>query len=236
MKILLIGAHTGGIGDEFAAQLQDRIDAEPKTAWGEVLSVLAPTRKELDVTSQNSIGAYLKDHGPFDGIVYSAGVNKLGPVDMLSAWEMNKTFEVNVYGLPLIIGAHLRLFPEAEGRAVQVISDAAHTPMRQSLAYCASKAAAEMALKVMARELFPSWTFVGVNPGIVEGTPMTDDIEQHVMAARGWTQEAAQSYEVANSVLGRRVQKHEVANLLWYALRGPEALNGSIITINGKGY
>ncbi len=232
-KTLIVGAHTGGIGDELAAVWRESNDVWPDGTDNELF---APTIDELDVTRPVSMRFYLSLHGPFDEIVYAAGVNILASVDDLNYDILDRTFAVNTFGLPLLLGAHLNQFPLAEGRAVQVISDAAHTPMRQSLAYCASKAAAEMALKVMARELHPSWTLVGVNPGVVEGTAMTDDIEKHVMEARGWTQEAAQAYETANSVLGRRVEKHEVANLLWYALRGPEALNGSIITINGKGY
>lgn len=230
MKTLLIGAHTEGIGDEFA----DRWFEEDRGKLGNKL--YAPPMAELDVTDQISIIDYLRASGPFDQIVYCAGVNWLRSVDNLTIELLQKTFAVNTFGLPLLMRSHLTIFPEAEGRVVQVISDAAHTPMRQSLAYCSSKAAAEMALQVMARELFPSWTLVGVNPGVVDETDMTSAIEQHVMNNRGWTQEAAQAYEQASSVLGRRVFKHEVANLLWYALNAPEALNGSIITINGKGY
>jgi NAD(P)-dependent dehydrogenase (short-subunit alcohol dehydrogenase family) len=225
MKTLLIGGHTNGIGDTFA----DLWESRTLTAN----DLYVPNRHELDVTSQNSIGSYLRLHGPFRGIVYSAGINKLAEVEMLSFYEMNKTFEVNVYGFPVLLGAHLRMFPEDGGRAVQVVSDAAHTPMRNSLTYCASKTAAEMSVRVMARELYPRWVVAGVNPGVVEDTEMTSSVDEAVRKVRGWTPEEAQAYEDIRSVLGRRVWKDEVAETIWFALHGPEAINGSIITING---
>ena len=230
MKTLLIGAHTEGIGDAFLELWAER--------RGQPHQLFEPVIAELDVTEHddaqhNSIEFYLRQHGPFDEIVYSAGVNWLRSVRELSPSLMARTFEVNAFGLPLLLATHLRLFPEARGRAIQVVSDAAHTPMRNSLAYCSSKAAAEMSVRVLARELFPQWSVVGVNPAVVDGTAMSDSVDFKVREMRGWTEAEAEAYEAKTSVLGRRVRKSEVADLLWYALCGPEALNGSIITING---
>lgn len=227
MKTLLIGAHTDGIGDSFQEIWVD-------DNFGKLGDLLfAPTMAELDVTDVDTIDLYLHHNGPFDRIVYSAGVNWLREVVNLTPVLLHKTFQVNSFGFPLVLGAHTRLFPGARGRAVQVVSDAAHTPMRNSLAYCASKAAAEMSVRVLARELFPQWVVVGVNPGVVDETGMSDSVDAKVREMRGWTPEEAEAYEKKTSVLGRRVRKEEVADLLWYALCGPEALNGSIITING---
>lgn len=227
MKTLLIGAYTEGIGDAFLEEWNSRNVGN----LGDLL--FAPTIAELDVTDQDSMATYLWKNGPFDEIVYSAGVNWLRAVVDITPGMLVKTFEVNTFGFPLLLGTHMILFPEARGRAVQVVSDAAHTPMRNSLAYCASKAAAEMSVRVLARELFPQWTVLGVNPGVVDETGMSDSVDAKVRSMRGWTPAEAEAYEKKNSVLGRRVRKAEIADLLWYALRGPEALNGSIINING---
>jgi NAD(P)-dependent dehydrogenase (short-subunit alcohol dehydrogenase family) len=232
-KTLLVGAHTGGIGDEFGEIWQEHVEAEGG-GWGVNEDLFfAPILEELDVTMIGNINSYLKRHGPFKEIVYCAGINNLARVEDLDWLRLNHTFQVNTFGFALLLGHHLRLFPEARGRAALVVSDAAHTPMRNSFAYCTSKAAAEMGVRVLARELFPRWTVVGVNPGVVGDTAMTESVDAKVRDLRGWTKEEADEYEAKTSVLGRRVTKREVAETLWFAVSGPEALNGSIITVNG---
>jgi hypothetical protein len=61
---------------------------------------------------------------------------------------------------------------------------------------------------------------------------MTRELAEKIPAFRGWTEDQAREYEGVPPI-GRRVTKPEVAETLWFALTGPQALNGSIITING---
>jgi NAD(P)-dependent dehydrogenase (short-subunit alcohol dehydrogenase family) len=224
MKTLIVGANTGGIGDAL-------VEVYDPESMEDVL--YTPTIEQLDVRAPDLMVEYVLQNGPFDRIVYSAGMSRLGWIKDLRARDLDRAFDVNLNGAILLASAHVKFFPEARVRYAVVVSDAAHTPMRGSIAYCVSKAGLEMAVRCMARELAPLWTVVGVSPGVVEDTPMTNQLGYDIPAFRSWTPAQAREYEDKTNVLGRRVDKQEVAETLLFALTGPEALNGSIIIING---
>ena len=228
MKTLVIGAHTEGIGDAFV----DHWAGAFPFVGADWDNMFRPTREQLDVRDNQSIMLYVMNHGPFDAIVYSAGVSQLKWMADVTWRDLDKVWDINVAGAILLAAAHTNQFPEHPVRYAVVVSDAAHTPMRGSIAYTTSKAALEMAVRNMAREMAPLWTVVGVSPGVVEGTPMTAQLADEVPQFRGWTAAQAMAYE-GHPPIGRRVTKQEVAETLWFALTGPQALNGSIITING---
>jgi NAD(P)-dependent dehydrogenase (short-subunit alcohol dehydrogenase family) len=229
MSTLIIGCHTGGIGDA----VHDYIISTDNVKDHWFGRIYAPTLMELDVQRQGSVHAYILDHGPFDHIVYSAGLSALEWIKDASRQTMGRLMGVNALGMVDVAAVHETLFPNSVVRFVGIVSDAAHTPMRGSVAYCMSKAAAEMGIRVMARELAPLWTVVGASPGVVDDTGMTNRLAKEIPEFRGWTPEAARAYEDSSSVIGRRVTKQEVAEMVYFALTGPQALNGSILTING---
>jgi NAD(P)-dependent dehydrogenase (short-subunit alcohol dehydrogenase family) len=225
IKTLIIGCHTAGIGDAYNQVQRPGVG---------VYSKRMPTISMLNVEDWVSIREYLAAEGPFDEIVYSAGISQLEWVkDVGTAQRYDRTQNINTRGVVLVASAHVELFPEHPVRYAVIVSDAAHTAMRGSVAYCVSKAGAEMAVMVLARELAPLWTVVGISPGVVDGTGMTNQLAKDIPEFRGWTPEAARAYEDKSSVLGRRVTKEEVAETILFALTGPQALNGSILTING---
>lgn len=223
-KTLIIGGHTKGIGDAYEDE------CIPGSIVGEEL--FKPTIQELDVRDNQSIAVYIWNYGPFDHIVYSAGVSQLKWVQDITWRDLDRVWDVNVAGAILVAAAHAERFPEHPVRYAVVVSDAAHTPMRGSIAYTTSKAALEMAVRNMGREMAPLWTVVGVSPGVVEGTGMTRELAELIPSFRGWTEDQAREYE-GTPPIGRRVTKQEVAQTISFALTGPQALNGSIITING---
>jgi len=225
-KTLVIGAHTDGIGDAVIAMRGELGPSHPRN------TLSAPTREQFDVRDEFSIGKWIDLHGPFDEIVYSAGVSQLKWVDDITWRDIDRVYDVNVTGAILVAAQHRRWYPDHPVRYAVVVSDAAHTPMRGSIAYTTSKAALEMAVRNMGREMAPLWTVVGVSPGVVEGTGMTRELAEKIPTFRGWTEDQAREYE-GTPPIGRRVTKREVAETLWFALTGPQALNGSIITING---
>jgi NAD(P)-dependent dehydrogenase (short-subunit alcohol dehydrogenase family) len=166
--------------------------------------------------------------------VYSAGVNNLSWISELSDNMVeHDTFDVNVHGFVDTISLHKRTWPTANVSCVAVSSDAADHPMRGSLAYCASKAALDMAIRVAARGLAPLWRVNGVAPGMVEGTPMTAYIDQEVPHFRGWTTEEAKTYERSQVPSGRRALLSEVAETICWVLTGPAQMTGEIVRING---
>jgi NAD(P)-dependent dehydrogenase (short-subunit alcohol dehydrogenase family) len=193
-----------------------------------------PPRDKLDVTSGVDISSYIRTHGPFPYIVYSAGRNELAWVDSLDIdLTMYTMFEVNCAGFVHFISRHIRTFPEQPVSAVAVSSDAGRIPMRGSIAYCASKAALDMSIKVLARELAPLHRINAVAPGMVEDTPMTEYIDKTIPEFRSWTPEHAREYEKQNTPTGRRATRLEVARTIAWVLTGPEQMTGAIIEITG---
>lgn len=226
---LILGTATGSIGDSLVVSFLDPFTGSP----GPGNELHTPTQEQLDLTKESNIRSYVRDYGPFDEMVFTAGVSELKWIKDTRSIDLQRVFQINFEGAVLLAARHAELYPRHKVRYVVLISDAADTPMRGSLAYCASKAALEMAVRCMARELHPTFTVVGVSPGVVEDTGMTNALAEEIPAFRGWTPEQARAYEDKGSVLGRRVTKAEVERTILWALQGPEALNGSIITLNG---
>jgi NAD(P)-dependent dehydrogenase (short-subunit alcohol dehydrogenase family) len=222
-KCLIIGGNSG-IGKTTAKVMAEKLGRDIHT----------PHRNELDVESSASVSTYIRTHGPFPYIVYSAGYNELAWVrDQNIDVTMEYLFSINCAGFVLTISEHLRIFPGEVMSAVAVSSDAARIPMRGSVAYCASKAALDMAVKVLARELAPLNRINAVAPGMVEDTPMTEYIDKTIPEFRGWTPEHAREYEEQNTPTGRRATRKEVAKTIAWVLTGPEQMTGAIIEING---
>lgn len=220
---LIIGGNSG-IGKAVANKLSGRQD---------LFLVYCPVHTEMDVTSAEHVERYIRTNGPFDQIVYSAGVNRLQWIGPGIMSQIGHTMHVNVGGFVSVISAHKSEYPDRPVSVVAVSSDAAERPMRGSLAYCASKAALDMAIKVAARELAPLWRVNGVAPGMVEGTPMTDYIDRTIPLFRGWTPEEAREYERTSVPTGRRATLEEVADTIIWVLTGPAQMTGEIVKING---
>ena len=224
-KVLVVGG-TSGIGEATADLIRKSKDEE----W----QVLTPPRSELDVLRPPQMLQYVQEQGPFSHIVYSAGINTLSwararRIDVI----MDEMFYVNCAGFAQLISSCIRAYPDQPLSAVAVSSDAARIPMRGSVAYCASKAALDMTVKVLGRELAPMHRINAVAPGMVEGTAMTRYIDEAVPEFRGWTREYARDYEKAGTPTGRRATLEEVAETIYWVLFGPGQMTGTIIDITG---
>lgn len=221
MKALVIGARDGNIGEGIAYEI-NRLYGMPvhRTSVG-----------ALDVRSSADVRTYIKEQGPFEHFVYCAGLQHLEMIPDLTDDAIDDIFDVNVQGF-------LRVMRELtanqdSGNVLALVSDASYTPMRGSINYCASKAALAMAVRVAARELAPRWRVNGLSPTVVEGTPMTAEIDAIVPALRGWSVEEAQAYERSMIPMQRRVRVSEVVTLAMDILFGPQMLTGSIINMTG---
>jgi NAD(P)-dependent dehydrogenase (short-subunit alcohol dehydrogenase family) len=223
-KALIVGGHSG-IGLVTAGLIKVN---HPK------MELCIPEKEILDVRSHVEIHACVRMEGPFTHILYSAGVNELSWADNPNLdTVMYDAMEVNCFGFAVLIGEHVRQFPAHEFSAVAVSSDAGRIPMRGSLAYCVSKAALNMAVRQLARELAPSCRVNAVAPGMVDGTNMTRYIDEHIPYFRGWTPEYTAEYERQGIPTGRRATLSEVAETIEWVLMGPGQMTGAIIDING---
>jgi len=225
-KTLIVGSAKEGVGDTFAQYLE-AIEHEDDG------HVYLPSVGSLDVLSSNSLHKYIDHNGPFDRIVYAAGFNQLGWVDDLTHDSFDKHMALNVWGFVDVVRAHRYYWPNNQLNMVVVVSDAAETPMRSSLAYCSSKAAALMAVRCLARECYPSLRIVAVSPGVVSKTPMTESVDKQIQKLRNWTAQEARDYEDKNATVVGRVTKADVCRTIMFALNGPRHLHGTNIKING---
>lgn len=201
---------------------------------------VVPTGDEVDVTRPVQLRAWIDSQPKFDNVVFSAGINALNWIGSKSAINDNSdVIDTNLMGFINTVDALASVQVEIHGspgvmNIVAVSSDAAIRPMRTSMAYCASKAGLDMAVRVAARELGPKgWRVNAVAPGMVEGTEMTRYIDERVPQIRGWSRLAALEYERSQEVVHGRVTVDEVAHLIWQMLDGPDHLNGAIIPLNG---
>lgn len=198
---------------------------------------------ESDVRNVENVRSKLRDAeelvGPLESIVYSAGTNQLdwvGRMDVQGLWDASHVLDTNLLGFITVLDAcaeHGRR-EQQPLRVTVVTSDAAERPLRTSIAYCASKAGLNMAVKVAARELGPhGWRINGVAPGMTDGTEMTDYIDRRVPEVRGWSHEETLRYERSQDVVPGRIPPEQVADAIAQVLTGPDYLNGNITTING---
>ena len=176
----------------------------------------------------------LNKYGMPETIVYTAGVNVLGNIGEFVNNEVFRQFSVNALGFMFLLDSLAALgMKDFPLNIVAICSDAAETPMRGSMSYCSSKAALQMAIRCGAREMAPNWRINGISPSTVDGTAMTDYIDETVPGFRGWTPEQARSYEMGNMPMKRRATVDEVVELVFQVLNGPEFMTGSIIKLTG---
>jgi NAD(P)-dependent dehydrogenase (short-subunit alcohol dehydrogenase family) len=216
MKVWVIGG-TSGIG----AAVADHFAIDGK---GTDVFI---TGKNIDVRSLDELEGYHHCHGPFDTVVYSAGINWLNWI--VDQPAMMPIYDVNVAGFVRVLGI---LSGSGCQSVVAISSDAASRPMRTSIAYCASKAALDMAVRCAAREMAPM-RINAVSPGMTANTEMTAYIDEMVPFIRGWTEEHAADYEKSQSPIGRRGTPQEIARVVYDVATGPDFLTGSIVTVNG---
>ena len=203
------------------------------------------TGEECDVRSDAALGRereklHAISGDDFHSVVYCAGISRLswlGRMGVQGLRHASDVLDVNCLGFIRLlntlgddnIGLGSKPFS-----VVAISSDAARRPMRTSAAYCASKAALDMVVRVAAREMGPyGWRINAVSPGMVEGTIMSKAVDAQVKKTRHWNDEYTRSYERQQEVVPGRIPPEDVASIVVDVLHGPKHLNGSIVEFNG---
>lgn len=194
----------------------------------------------IDVRDMVSVAdraaAYRNQKIHVDVLINCAGVNKLDYIENLSMDDWRETMDVNARAIwlitkSLLIGSWPVLQPGAA--IINILSDAAHRPMTASIAYNASKAAAEMITRQMARELKPRYGIdvFGIAPTKIAGTAMSEYVDKRVPEIRGWTPEYAKEYEAKNLPGGQEIDPDVLADFIAYLVTKDhhQYLNGCII-------
>jgi len=190
--------------------------------------IAAPSQDLLDVRREFHVGEYIQNMIDIDALVYSAGINYLAWSEFINAEGMMEVYNVNVLGLVRC----LKYFKH--GTVVVIGSDAADMPMRTSVAYNASKAALNAAVKCIARERAGQQTINIVSPGKLADTAMTKYVEFQTEKIRHWSPATLREYELSRIPLGRYGDCSEVAEVVrWLIEDAPDYLHGEIIKVNG---
>lgn len=192
-RVLIVGAREGSLG----ACIRDtlgRIGFEPITA-----GISKEEENRLDITNnmktlRESIERLKPNH-----VIVTAGINRevLDPVYVYQGepqWDewYKDHFRVNVIGPMRLFTAWLEAREGYQatadlGHFVVIGSNSAHIARTGSAAYCASKAALAMAVRVNARELARSdlgAILYGYEPGLLDGTPMTREVDYRLNGPR----------------------------------------------------
>lgn len=228
MKTWVIGG-TSGIGAATVELLKRTTERE----------VLATGWEDVDVEIPSRIRWFISAHPEIEDVVFSAGVNALNWLgDEANGYDSRHIVATNLLGFINVVNelvlARKELGRQGAMNIVVVSSDAASRPLRTSIAYCASKAGLDMAVRVAARELGPrGWRVNAVAPGMTSNTKMTEYIDRRVPEIRGWTADEALDYERSQEVVPGRVSPEQVAEVIHFLLNGPSHLNGAIVPVNG---
>jgi NAD(P)-dependent dehydrogenase (short-subunit alcohol dehydrogenase family) len=179
-SVLVTGA-TGGIGKATVRRLAAsgwtvfagvRDLAAGATISRQVRGNVIPV--ELDVATEDSVARasdVLDEHlsDGLDGLVNNAGILVGGPVECLTAAEVRRQFEVNVFGAVEVTRAFLPQLRKARGRVVNIGSVTGRTPIPYLGASGASKAALIAFNDVLRAEMRPFDVAVSiVEPGPVQ--------------------------------------------------------------------
>lgn len=176
-----IGAETAKLLSAAGARLflvarsQDRLErTRTELAAADGVAPVVIAEDLVESRAENRIAERVRESGDgLDLLIHSAGIYRRAPFAETSLADLDAQWRINAwapYALTQTLLPNLR--PGA--RVVFVSSVAASTPMPDRSAYCATKAALEMMMRCLARELAPHSIRVNaVAPGFI-ATPMNE--------------------------------------------------------------
>jgi len=186
---------------------------------------------KLDAIAQDHLGL---GHRLLDCVINCAGVNIINYLESATEHDWYQMMDVNAKSIFLTSKAFLSNLRLTHGTILNIISNASHMPMTCSLAYNASKGAAEIMTKQLARELTKRHgiTVFGISPNKLKGTGMSDSIDKQVMESRGWSLEETQEYQRKGLLCGEETDPVQLAEFIGFLLKSKERhkyLTGCII-------
>jgi len=231
MKTVMITGHTYGLGAAIVnrfAQLDGEfevhgiVDKLPPAM--DKSSLLWKRTYLCDISNSKRVEALAAEIDyPIDILINNAGVNYIDWMQNISVDDWDKVMNTNARGIWLVTKALLENLKETKGTIVNVVSNAMNVPMTHSIAYNASKGAAGIMTRQMARELQREHGICvfGICPNKLAGTNMSKYIENRVVELRGWTPEQADKYQLQALLAGQETQPDQVAELLVWLLSRP---------------
>lgn len=160
---------------------------------------------------------------PVDILINNAGVNFIDWMERIGIEDWDRVMNTNARAIWFVTKVLLENLKAAKGTVVNVVSNAMTMPMTHSIAYNASKGAAGIMTRQMARELQREHGICvfGISPNKLAGTGMSRYIEARVCDLREWSAEEAEKYQLKALLAGQETQPVQVAELLVWLLARP---------------
>lgn len=230
MNVIITGA-SSGLGLEIKKALEGI-----EIVFPEGLEVDDWSTPKVDIRNAQSVNnaatAWTKPGKKLDILINCAGVNGIDYLPNVAESEWDRIVDTNAKGIFLVTRELLE--PLRGGTVLNIVSNASHMPMTSSIAYNASKGAAAIMTRQMARELKKTHdiTVFGISPNKLRGTGMSRQIEEDVCRVRGWSKEEAAAYQLASLPAGEETDPATLAELIAFLLstkRRHKMLNGCIL-------
>lgn len=238
-RILITGA-SSGIGQETAA-LISKLGAETvliarrEEQLKETLSKLAGSGHKYycyDLCNVDDIeiliGTVISEGGSIDGFVHSAGIGNYRPLKLMKPNFLKEVMEVNFYSFVELVRCMTKKGFYNDGMSIVGISSISSQQGNQTkIAYSASKAAMDAAIRCMAKELAPKRIRVNsIVPALIK-TQLYD-----VFLDMGGESEDAKNI-MARQYLGLG-EPQDIANMAAYLLSdASKFITGTSIAVDG---
>ena len=164
LRVLITGA-ARGIGMATAQVLASRGHSVVATDVSALRGLEGIQTHELDVTSDDSVARCLKEVGPLDAIVNSAGITGGGPVEDYPLDRIRQMFETNALGALRVIQAVL---PAWRKRGSGVIVNVSSVSGRVSSPLGAAYGASKFALEALTESLHLEVRHFGIRSVLIE--------------------------------------------------------------------
>jgi 3-oxoacyl-[acyl-carrier protein] reductase len=145
----------------------DKVVAEIKAKGGKAIAVQGSVAKKADI--DRLFAETQKAFGPIHVLVNNAGIYEFSPIEAITEEHYRKQYDTNVLGPLLAIQEGVKHFSPDGGSIINISSAVSTFAPPGSAVYSGTKAALDVATKVLAKELGPKKIRVNnINPGMVE--------------------------------------------------------------------
>lgn len=129
---------------------------------------------ECDITNLSNLSAVLeklkKEKKSYEVLINNAGIGCFGKIEDISLESWNKTLNINLVSVFMIINAFIKPMKESNfGKIINITSDASYIGFPEATAYCASKFALRGLSEALRKELIGyNITVSSIAPGRVD--------------------------------------------------------------------